>query len=223
MRKAELEAHHDEYSALQDRIKAMLGNREFPAVFSVCVASFPHIVPAIKYRKQSGIEPETPDLMSFRVICKYAPPLFEHTAIEALVDFVKSTRQLARHENDYLQTIEDAFAREEMARAVWNDLERQLGLLERDIGRQLGLNQKNVVEVLEVWEELGVIIRKQEQNTYRLYFRSRLDAELEGICPTCSVRGRGHRSSFFKPTSCKKCATQGYYHIQYAHREEEFA
>jgi transposase-like protein len=60
MRKAEMEAHHDAHTALEGKIKTMLDNREFPAVFSVCVASLPHIVPTIKYRKHKGLKPETP-------------------------------------------------------------------------------------------------------------------------------------------------------------------
>jgi hypothetical protein len=75
MKKSEMEDHHDEHAALENRIRKMTENREFPAVFSVCTESFPHIVPAIKFRKQQGIAPETPTLLGIGIICKYAPPL----------------------------------------------------------------------------------------------------------------------------------------------------
>ena len=215
MRLAEMESHHDEYVALEGRIRTMVGDREFPAVFAVCVESFEHVVPTMKYRKQKGIEPETPTLLSFSVICKYAPPLFEHTAIDSLFSFVNSTRMLAKHENGYLQTIQTALEREESARVLWNHLEQQPGALQRDVSKDLGIPQETAMGILEVWEQLGVIVRKQEHNTYRLYFRTRFDAEVEGVCQTCGARGTGRKELFLKPVSCKECASEGYYHIKY--------
>jgi len=216
MRIAELEAHHDEYAGLEASIRTMLHNHEFPAVFSVCEESFPHIVPAIKYRKRKGIEPETPALVSLHVITKYAPPLFEHAALESLCEFVRSQTTLARHENGYLRAAESALEDEEIARALWNHLEAHLGFPQRDIGEDLGFNQERVVAIVDTWVELGVISRTKEKNNSGLFFRCRLDAEAEGICQTCGVRGKGRRELFFRPISCQKCGTQGYYHITYA-------
>ena len=216
MKISEMEVHHDQYLALEARIRAMVDSRKFPDVFSVCLASFPNIVPAIKYRKQRGIEPETPNLLAFSTICKCAPPLFEHTALESLAEFVKSERVLARHANDYVQDIEAALSQEEIARSLWDHLERQPGALQRDLCKELGIDQDTAVAIVELWEQLGVISRRQEDNSYRLYFRSRFDAEAEGVCPACGVRGKGCKELFFKPTSCKKCGAEGYYHITYA-------
>jgi len=213
MKIAEMEAHHDEYTTLESRIIKMLGKREFPAVFPVCEASFAHIVPAIRYRKKRGMKPETPRLSAFSVICKYGPPLFEHAILESLLDFVRSTRLLAKHENGYLQSIERALEREEVARILWNHLEHQPGFLQRHIRKELGISQESAVAILAIWEELGVIARKQQKNSYALYFRSRLDAAAEGICQTCGVRGKGRKELFFRPVSCKNCGTEDYYHI----------
>jgi hypothetical protein len=145
MKISEMEAHHDQYLALEGQIRAMVDDRGFPEVFLVCVSSFPHIVPAIKYRKHRGINPEAPSLLAFGTICKYAPPLFEHSALEALADFVKSERVLARNDNGYLQSAESALAQEEVARLVWNHIERQPGAIQRDLRKELGIDQDNVV------------------------------------------------------------------------------
>jgi hypothetical protein len=96
MKIAEMEAHHDAYVGSERTIRAMIENLEFPAVFSACVASFPHIVPAINFRKKRAIEPHTPALLAFATICKYAPVLFEHSAIVELFDFVKSTARIGQ-------------------------------------------------------------------------------------------------------------------------------
>ena len=72
----------------------MVDNRDFPKVFSVCTASFPHVLPAITFRKKRGVLPEIPDLLAFATIWWYAPSLFEDAAIESLFQFVSSSRVL---------------------------------------------------------------------------------------------------------------------------------
>jgi len=220
MKIAEMEACHDRFAVIEEEIARRLAGREFQTAFSLCEESFPHIVPAVKYRKRRGIEPEMPALLSFQVICKYAPPLFEHRVLESLFEFVKSTRLLARHENGYLKASETALEHEEIARLLWNHLEQRPGAWQRDIGRALGLSQEDAVPILETWEELGVIDREQEVNSYKLYLRTRLDSMVEGICQTCGVRGKGRKEAFFKPTACGKCGTQGYYHIRHTSRQQ---
>jgi hypothetical protein len=215
MKKSEMEDHHDEHVALEAKIRTMSDNRQFPAVFPVCVESFQHIVPAVKFRKQKGILPETPSLLAFSIICKYAPPLFAHSFIEEMLEFVKSTRLLAKHENGYLEAAEAALQREEIARVVWKHVEQQPGALQREIRATLGVDQKAAVEIVETWEQLGVITLQQEVNSYRLYLRTRLDAEVEGVCPACGVHGKGRKELFFKPIPCKRCGNEGYYHIRY--------
>ncbi len=213
MKIAEMEAHHDEYTALETGIANMLGNRDFPAVFSVCEASFQHIVPAIKYRKKRGIEPQTPELLSFSVVCKYGPPLFEHSVLASLLKFVRSTRLISKHENGYLESVEAALERQELARLLWNHLEHASEVSLRDIPKTLGVDKNSATTILEIWEELGVIDRNQEESSNGFCFRSRLNSVVEGICPACGVRGKGRKELFFKRISCKKCNTEGYYHI----------
>ncbi len=213
MRIAEMETHHSEFIAAERAIRTMVGKREFPAVFSVCEASFPHIAPAIKYRKKREIHPETPELASFRIICKYAPPLFEHAILESLLDFVKSTRVLAKHENDYTQAIERAIEDEEIARSLWSHIEARPGFLQRHIREELGVSRQSAVAMVEIWEELGVIRREEHNRSYRLSFRSQLDQPVEGLCPACGIRGKGPKVAFLKALSCQKCGASGYYHI----------
>jgi hypothetical protein len=213
MRKVELEEHHDQYLAKEARIREMVRERQFPPVFTVCVDSFPHLVHAMKYRKRVGIVPETPEFSAFSVICKYAPVLFEHSFIVSMHEFILANRQLARHENGYLQACEAALELEETSRAIWNHLERNPGTLQRDTGPQVNVAQPVTRGILELWEHLGVIIRVPERGTYRLGFRTRLDVQATGVCHSCGVRGKGMKELFLKPITCQKCNTQGYYHI----------
>ncbi len=215
MRIAELEAHYDALVESERTIRKMVDNYEFPAAFSVCLESFPHIVPAINYRKKRELTPEVPALLAFTTICKYAPPLFEHFAIESLWAFVTSTRVLSQSEKNFLDSIETARRREQFAHTLWNHLENHSGMLQRDIRTELGVVQEDAAQMVEVWEELAVIDRQPEDRSYRLFFRTRLDTEMAGLCQNCGVRGKGRKELFFKPTKCQKCGTEDYYHIEY--------
>lgn len=215
MKIAEMEAHHDQWADLDRTIKTMADQREFPEVFSACEASFRHIVPAIKYRTRKGIEPETPTLRAFDTVCKYGPPLFEHGVLQSLLEFVESTRFLARHEKGYLDQITTALQAEETARVVWNHLEGQPGALERQIRARAHAARETVADIIGVWERLGVVIRKPDMRGYRLHFRTRLGADAQGMCPACGVRGRGRVELFFKRTTCRNCGADVYYHIDY--------
>ncbi len=216
MKIGELEGHYDAYAELERTIRAMVDDGEFPKVFSVCITSFPHIVPTINYRKKRGIAPEIPDWSAFTTICKYAPALFEHTAIESLFEFVNSSRVLAQSEKHFLDSIEAARQREQLAHRLWNHLEHHPGMLQRDIRAELGVVQEYVVDIVEVWEKLGTLERHPEDRSYRLYFHTRLDTEVTGLCPNCGVRGKGRKDLFFRPFACQKCRTDGYYHIEYS-------
>ena len=138
MKIAELESYHDAYTDSEQTIRRMVGDAEFPQVFSVCTASFPHIVPAISYRKKKGMTPEIPALSAFTTICKYAPPLFECAAIESLLEFVNSSRILAQSDQAFLTSIEAARKQEHLAHRLWNHLERHPGMFQRDIRTQTG-------------------------------------------------------------------------------------
>jgi hypothetical protein len=219
VRKAELEDHHEQYLGLESKILAMVERAEFPALFAVCIETFPHIVPAMKYAKQAGVELAKPDLTPLATICRYAPALFEHPVIESLVTFLRSTRLLARHENGYLAAAEHALTLEETARAIWNHIERTPGALQRELGQTLGADQTEAAAVVEVWERLDILIRKQEGDTCRLDFRYRIDSEVEGVCHSCGARGRGRKEVLLKPIACPKCRTTGYFHMNYGHSQ----
>jgi hypothetical protein len=216
MKIAELEAHHDAYEDSEETILAMVDSGEFPKVFSVCMASFPHIVPAISYRKKRGIAPETPDFSAFTTICKYAPPLFEHTTIESLLEFINSSRVLVQSEKRFLESIEAALRHEKIAHKLWNHLESHPGTFQPNIRTELGVVYEDAVDIVEVWKELGILDRQPEERSYRLNFRTRLDTEVAGLCPNCGVRGKGRKELFFRLMRCQKCGTEGFYHIDYS-------
>lgn len=215
MKIAELEAHHDAFIDSEQTISSMVELGCFPQVFSICTASFSHIIPAIRYRKKKGITPELTDLTAFTTIFKYAPALFEYAVIESLFEFINSSRVLLHAEADYLNSVKAARKQEQLAHRLWNHIEHHSGMLQRDVRTELGVIPDNAIEIIEVWEKLGILLRHAEDGTYRLIFKTRLDTELTGFCPNCGVHGKGRKELFFRPVKCQKCGTEGHYHIEY--------
>ncbi|MDY0166643.1 MAG: hypothetical protein RBS80_08880 [Thermoguttaceae bacterium] len=215
MRKAELEDHHNQYLLKDGRIREMVQQRDFPAVFAVCKDAVVHMVPAMKWRKQAGITPETPEFLCFSVICTYGPPLFEHTALESMYQFVGGTRQLARHENGYLVLSEAALKQEEVARALWNCIERQPGLPQSDLSERCCVPDKTVASIVNVWKQLRIIGCEYRGNEYRLSLCTRLDVEVVGICQHCGAKGNGRKEQFLQPVKCGKCMDVGYCHVRF--------
>ena len=216
MKIAEMEQHHNEFARLESRIDLMLSNREFPEVFSVCGQSLSHVDGAIQFRKKREMEPLVPRIAAVRAICKYAPAMFEHAVMESVSDFV-SARRMSRlldgHADDYIGIASKALDSERLARMLWNYLEKHPGFLQRDTSTALGCSQDSAIAIIEIWEELGIIRRKPEKNSYTLYLNSPLCTEAEGMCPTCGASGRGRRYYFYKSIPCPKCGTDAYFHI----------
>ena len=214
-----MEYHHNQYMSLEGKVKAMLDKQEFPAIFSVCVESFPHIVPAIQYRKKREITPETPDWSACDVICQYAPPLFEHAVIESLFEFVKSTRMLAKQDNVFLQTIDIAFEAEKVARVLWTHIEKQPGISQELMCKTLGFNPQTTINIIDIWELLGIINRRDDNDDERIAFSSRLDDEVSGVCQNCGVLVNGCKELFYRSFLCQQCGIEGYYHIKYSNSQ----
>ena len=76
MKIAEMEAGHDAYIGLEDRIRTMVAGREFPAVFSVCVACSRMLSRQSSIGNIGASSRRRPISLSFNVICKYAPLAF---------------------------------------------------------------------------------------------------------------------------------------------------
>jgi hypothetical protein len=215
MKKAELEGHFRAYETLVETIQTMVGNRRIRGALSTCLSSFPHVVPMTMYRKREGMEPDFPELVPFDAILRYAPPLFEHATIQSLQEFAQTTRQLSRHPNEYAKAIEAALEREDLARRVWNRVERDPGVMQDDLCRHLGVSENRLLEIVGPWEYLGVARRKRDGTDWKLRLVSCLDEQMVGVCPVCGTAGRGQRSTLFCQVPCKGCGTTGYYHMKY--------
>jgi hypothetical protein len=215
MKIAELEAEHAASIASAQAIRAMVARREFSQVFATCIESLPHIVPALQFRKKRDIVPVMPELTAAVTICQFAPPLFEHAAIESLWEYVKSARLLAQHDSGLLNTVESARRREHYAHVLWNHLEKHPGLLQQDIPGETEVPDDEAKAIVALWEAWGIVAWRMDDAGDRLHFCTRLDDETTGLCPGCGVRGKGRKDLFFRLGPCKKCGTEGHYHIEY--------
>ena len=127
MKIAELKAHYDALTDSEGTIETMVDNHEFPAVFSVCIESFPHIVPAINYSRK-GTSPrrrsifwQSPRYASTRRRCLNTRQSNHWRSSSGLREFWRLS------EKGFQRPVEAAQKREQLAHAIWNHLERQPG------------------------------------------------------------------------------------------------
>jgi hypothetical protein len=210
---AEMEAHHTELLAFENQIAAMESRMDFPAVFQVCEESFSHVAPAISFRKRRSLVPEVPTLQAFEVVWTYAPPLFEHSTLISTLDFVRSTRLLAKHANGYVESAESALSREATARRLWNFVEQRPGSSEATAVLELGVSSSAVTSILDVWNRLGVITKDHKNGADGLILATRLDEEIAGVCCRCEARVRTRKINLLQPRTCPKCGEKDYFYI----------
>ncbi|MEN6457643.1 MAG: hypothetical protein ABFC63_01825 [Thermoguttaceae bacterium] len=221
MKIAELEAHCIACANQELAIREMVERRDFPAVFAECITCFEHIVPALSYHKKRGITTKNALPLAIATICTYAPPLFDHAAIKAIDAFVGSSRILQKHEHGYPLIIDAAKRREHTAQQIWNHLEKYPGILEGELGSQLNLGHDEVAQIITIWKTLGIVNCCAKDESPSLWFRTRLDENTVGMCIHCGVHGTGGKKLFLVPRVCKKCGSEGYYHINYSYKPRE--
>lgn len=215
MRIAELKSHHDACLEHDRMIRAMVARAAFPQVFELCTASFPHIIPAIRFRKKRDLAPQVPDLAAFTTIFRYAPPLFEHALLSSLHELIESSRVLSQSETRFLDCAEAAREGERIALRIWNYLESHPHATEGQVCSSCGVDGDAVLEIIGIWSELGILKRSLDSGAPRLRFSTRLDTQATGVCAQCGARGTGRKDVFFRSVTCQKCRAVGFYHIQY--------
>ena len=153
-----------------------------------------------------------PAFLAFTTICKYAPPLFEHSAIESLRAFVKSSRVLSQSEKNSipLKTLENAHNLPIRFGTTWNAIPGCFSATSARNSEWFRKMRSTSWSCGKSW----VSGSAPEGKSYRL-LPNAIDTEVEGSCPNCGVRGKGRKELFFRLIVCEKCSTEGYYHIEY--------
>jgi hypothetical protein len=159
-------------------------------------------------------------LLSFHTIFRFAPPLFEHSVLDAALSFIKSMRQLSKHENGYLHAAVAAIEREELARLLWNQIEREPGISQRNLCASVHTDSKSVTQIIEIWWEFGLIVREAAHGSANLTLKTRMNDDTDGMCPSCGVRGKGRKELFLRSIVCRRCGSEVYYHIANATTEQ---
>lgn len=215
MRKAEFEEQHRLLQTHEDRIREQLAARAFSDALVTCQNAFAHIVVGSKFREQNSAVSPSDTIWPIAVICRYAPPLFEHASIEALLEFVIANRYLSKHPRAYRQMAEAALRTEEAARVLWLQIERERGILQHDLCMESGVTRETVSELVAFWTHVGILACHGSGINTRLSFHSRLDDELQAVCHHCGAHGAARREILYKETACKRCGFQDHYFIKY--------
>ncbi len=207
MRKSELLAHHQSFVDNETQVGERVQVRDFYGAIFVASRSLDHITPYLKVRRQSGESDDCP-LFPFEIICRFAPPLFDHASIELLRSFTHATRQLGKRRQSLIAMLEQASHEMDVNRLLWNLIERHPGV---PLNRTKFNSSASAMAAVSFWESLGIV--SVEKATGAVGFVTSLSGLTEGMCPSCGARGKAAKEAFFRAVTCPKCKAVDFLHL----------
>lgn len=208
MKIAEMEEHHRAYEELEAAVRNAVKHRAFEETFQHSRRCWEHIDGALQFRKKRNIQPVLPPLASITEPCRYAPVLFEHDLLLDVEQFVRGTRPLAKcQERDFPGEVAQALEREQIAWKLWNHIEEHPGCWQWEFRSHLGVEQGTAVQIVENWEEMGIVRRQKDGHSFHVSMSTQLESSVTGICPRCGARVTARKRVLFQLSACPACKT----------------
>ena len=88
---------------------------------------------------------------------------------------------------------------------LWNYLEQHPETKQDGIGRAIGGQQDYSRSVLEVWEKMGLIVRRRDRNSYLVSLSTRMGQIVTGKCPGCGGTIESPKAILLEPMTCPDC------------------
>ena len=209
MKKSEMVEHYRLYHGLVKAARSLVSQGEFGRAVAKCREAWDHADGMMQYGRKYEYQ-EYSSLEAIEIVLKRAPLLFDFESLDALEELLKSFRRIDKNTNKNLAKGLTA-SRDLMCRAheLWNCLEAKPGVRQDQLRRILGADQDQWRKIAESWDRMGVVAREKEDASYRLYLRTRMDANATARCPSCGFLHEAQKSSLLEKQHCPKCQTEG--------------
>lgn len=208
MKASELEPDFNAYVELEQAIKIAISEANFNVAVNACRESLKHLESYLLYRKKKKLSPVYPKLLCIKIICDYAPKLFDREIIIDYTACLTGTRALKKNYSDQIVKLERAEYEVEIARQTWwyiaNAPKSSLPSLCKQIG-----NTRFVKSAVSLWHTCGILTGDDDS----LDFKTKLDEKMDLMCPKCGLKGIGTKKKLLRVVSCPRCEFRGYFHI----------
>ena len=205
VKKADLEAHQKKYQDLM--AKARLAEREglHTQAVEFALSSLDYIDGMMQYERRYN-EKEFESIRTIEMILKYAPLLLDFPSLGKLEELLKKWRRIERNTSESLG--DKLFQGRELmwiAHRLWNHIERNPEARQDELCQCLDGDQDQWRSIAEVWEEMGLLRRTQEERSYRLALTTRMGELVHGKCPSCGETVEAPKGMFLEEMACPEC------------------
>ena len=210
MRLSELQGQYEQYIAKEREIETLWSCRSLHPALIGCCDSVPLMIPALKYYQKKPVHLDLP-FRPFRLLCRYAPAIFERPYLDVCLVLLESERSLKKESHDYSLELSDAYSKLDIARSLWHFLENHETFTVQELVASCSGHEVLAQDILDVWQELGITVC--DSTTMSIRFRTDLSSTTSGKCYQCGLAGKGRREHLYKPVRCTRCDREVYFHL----------
>lgn len=207
MKKADMEAHAQQYNGHLNRARSFESMGMYRAALDSAVAAWEHIDGMMQY-EQKYQETEFTSIPAIDLALKYAPLLLDVIRLRELEALLKEYKRISKNTDNISAKIATATLQIQENHRLWSHLESNPETLQSELGKTIGGDQTRWRAVAESWEKMGLLRRIPEANSYRLSLSTRMGQIVPAKCPRCGQLEHAPKAMFLEPIICPKCRHQ---------------
>jgi len=205
MKKAEMEEHARLYHSIMKKVSKLERVGLIHDATISAVSAWDHIDGMMQYENRyENKEFET--IPAIEIVLRYAPMLFEFEMFDRLEKLLAQRRRI---DNKTSTSLKDqlAIARDHLNdnHRLWNHIESQGPIKQRNLRQTLGGQQDYWRSVCETWELMGMVRRVPDAGSYQVSHTTRMGEIITGKCPKCGSTAEAPKSMLLEPMTCPKC------------------
>jgi len=209
MKKADLEAHRDQYKSLFDQAKQAEAGGRYHRTIELALDACAFIDGMMRFETKYS-EKEFASVGAIDLVLKYAPFYFDLESLDRLESLLDEYRRIER------DTSHDMGAKLTAARhqtwenyRLWNHIEAEGSVRQSELRGAFGGDQTDWRDVVEQWVSMGVLSRVSEGGSYRVTITTRMESPADGKCPGCAAVVNASKSELIGRFRCPKCGRLG--------------
>jgi hypothetical protein len=205
MNKAEMEVHSQAYKDLMNQARSAEREGLYRKAVEVTLRALEHVDGMMQYERKYG-EREFKSVSAVDALLSYGSLLLDSDCLAKVESLLKSSRRVERDTSDDLGgKLSEARNRMRDNHRLWNYLEQHPETRQDGIGRAIGGQQDYWRSVLEVWQRMGLIVRRRDRNSYLVSLSTRMGQIVTGKCPGCGGTIESPKAMLWGPITCPDC------------------